>query len=107
MTINRITAAREAKGMSMAMLASKIGASVQHMYRLERGQRRLTLEWIEKIAPALGMSGWELLPDSPAPDSPLSDLIRTFQSLDENRRTRLLDHAKDLLAAQTANRPLA
>jgi len=48
----------------MKELASEVGTSQQQIDRLEKGQRRLTLEWVEKISAALDCELIELLPQS-------------------------------------------
>ncbi|MFZ2996244.1 XRE family transcriptional regulator [Sphingobium sp.] len=52
---NNIAAFREAKGWSRPELARRMGTSAQQVERLEKGQRGLKHEWIEKAARALGV----------------------------------------------------
>jgi len=47
---------REKVGLSQIELAEKAGTSVQNISRWERGDRKLTTEWAEKIAPFVGTS---------------------------------------------------
>lgn len=54
----RIYELRKARGMTLAQLAEKTGSTAQQIGRLEKGERRLTTEWMEKIAHAL-----EVLPE--------------------------------------------
>lgn len=66
-----IKAARKAKSpaWSLERLAAKIkpATSYQHLSRLEKGSDALTLEWVERIALALGVDPIELIaPDLPA-----------------------------------------
>jgi transcriptional regulator with XRE-family HTH domain len=60
----KLRALRRAKGMTMRALAEQIGTSQQQVDRLEKGQRRLTLEWLEKLSSALECELMELLPQS-------------------------------------------
>lgn len=48
---------REAKGLSRTQLAQRCSpqSSSQQIERLEKGERRLTVDWIERIAKALGV----------------------------------------------------
>lgn len=56
MTIaNNIAAFREAKGWARPELAKRMDTTPQQVERLEKGQRGLTTEWIEKAARALGV----------------------------------------------------
>lgn len=59
---NRIAELRQAKGWSQEDLAKRIGSSNQQIGRLEAGARRLTVDWMERIAGALGVPVTELLP---------------------------------------------
>jgi len=52
---NRIKEAREAAGMSQSELAKKLGTTNQQISRLELGQRKLTIDWVVKIAKTLGI----------------------------------------------------
>ena len=56
MTIaNNIAAFREAKGWARPELAKRMDTTPQQVERLEKGQRGLTTDWIEKAARALGV----------------------------------------------------
>ena len=54
---------REAKGISRRDLGQRINppTSSQQIERLEKGERRLTVEWIERIAKGLGVDPAELI----------------------------------------------
>ena len=58
---NRIRERREALGMSQQALADEIGTSQPQIDRLEKGERKLTQGWLEKLAPALKMPMADLL----------------------------------------------
>lgn len=58
---NRIKELREAKGLSSRQLAKLVKTSAVQMGRLEKGQCKLTLEWMLRIGKAL--------------DAPLSELV--------------------------------
>src|SRR5215203_6076371 len=59
--MSRLRELRKAKGLSQAKLAELVGASQSDIARLERGRRRLTADWIRRLAPALEVSPAELL----------------------------------------------
>lgn len=65
---NRIKQLREAKGWSAERLAEEAGTSQQQIDRLEKGQRRMTTEWIHRISLALGCDGSDLIPELVAKD---------------------------------------
>ena len=46
----------------MQRLAELIGTSHVHLHRLEMGKSRVSIEWMEKIAAALGCAAADLLP---------------------------------------------
>jgi transcriptional regulator with XRE-family HTH domain len=73
---NRIREIREAKGLSQPQLAEKVGTSQPQMDRLEKGQRRLTQEWMQRIAKALKCEPGDLIAVTAgaAPARPLSGL---------------------------------
>lgn len=54
--MNEIAKYRESKGYSQARLAEMIGSSQPQINRLENSQRKLSKEWAERLAPALGVS---------------------------------------------------
>ena len=59
----KLKKARLEKGMTLDELAKGAGTTFQQINKLEKGERKLSLEWIERIAPALGISPAALLPD--------------------------------------------
>lgn len=58
---NRIREIREANGLSRVALAKRVGCSDRQIIKLERGERRLTQEWMERIGAGLGVSPAELI----------------------------------------------
>ena len=58
----RIRDFRKQKGLTMGELAELAGTSQQQIDRLEKGKRRLTLEWLIKLCHALECDLAELLP---------------------------------------------
>jgi transcriptional regulator with XRE-family HTH domain len=58
-----IERARKAKGWTLERLAATVRpkTSHQHISRIEKGQRTLTVDWIERIAKALGVDPVELI----------------------------------------------
>jgi transcriptional regulator with XRE-family HTH domain len=54
--MNRIRELREAKALTQEQVATAAGTDKTMIGRLEKGERRLTQQWMERIAPALGVS---------------------------------------------------
>lgn len=61
---NRIREWREARKMSRAALAERVGTVAAQIQKLELGLRQLTQTWMSKLAPALGCAPADLLPES-------------------------------------------
>jgi transcriptional regulator with XRE-family HTH domain len=61
---NRIGVLRRERGLSLADLAKAAGTTKAQIQKLERGDRRLSLEWMERLAAALGVKASDLLPES-------------------------------------------
>lgn len=59
---SKIKQLRTQKGLTMRALADTVGTSQQQIDRLEKGKRRLTIEWLEKLSTALECSITDLLP---------------------------------------------
>lgn len=58
---------RQKQKLSQAALAELAGTSQPQIKRLEDGDRKLTKEWAERLAPHLGVTPQELIFDSPPP----------------------------------------
>lgn len=59
---NRIGVLRRERGLSLADLAKAAGTTKAQIQKLERGDRRLSLEWMERLAGALKVKPSDLLP---------------------------------------------
>lgn len=57
---NKVRAMRLARGWSLAKLAEEAGTTAPTIMKLEKSQRRLDLDWIERLAAAFGVSAAEL-----------------------------------------------
>ncbi len=49
------------QNLTQAELAKRVGTSQAQIYRLENCERKLTVEWAERLAPALSVSAQHLL----------------------------------------------
>jgi repressor LexA len=61
MSKNRLQELRQAKGWSQGELAQAVGTTGQQIGRLEAGTRKLTVEWMRLLAPALGVNIIDLM----------------------------------------------
>lgn len=70
---NRIRFFRDKLGLTRDQLSAKMGVSTSQLTKLERGERRLTQEWMERVADALHISPVDLFdqPSSRLVDVPL------------------------------------
>lgn len=67
---NRIREWRERRGLSMQALADRASTGKSQVDKLERGERRLTMDWMVRLSVALDCAPAELLPESCAGPSP-------------------------------------
>jgi transcriptional regulator with XRE-family HTH domain len=65
---NRIRELRRAADMTLEQLAELVDSSAPQIARLEKGERRLTVDWMTRLALALGVTPQDLLqPNATAP----------------------------------------
>jgi transcriptional regulator with XRE-family HTH domain len=107
---NRIRELRVARKLTMATLADRVGTSEQQISRIERGHRRLTDDWMRRIATALDVHPFELLmPDAQDVHRSPQDLqdveiLRVWRRLDQGERRMV---AKFLESLATDPEPAA
>ena len=63
---NRIRMWRERRGLTMAELGQRVGTEASQINKLEKGNRRLTAEWMGRLARALDCAPADLLMPDPA-----------------------------------------
>jgi transcriptional regulator with XRE-family HTH domain len=102
---------REQRSWSQDRLAEGVGCSKNQISDLERGNRGLTLVWMQRIATALGVSPGELLPKADNP-LPLTDeeqqLIELYRISTPDQRATFLRVAYAILRPpKLAEDPLA
>lgn len=78
---NNITSLRRLRGMTQTELAEAIGTKLSMMGKLERGERDLSADWIEKIASALDVEPFQLIaPERLFPtEEQLADMLQLAQ----------------------------
>lgn len=65
---NRIRELRALRGLTMAQLAEAAGTDASTINKLEKGKTKLADHWKRRIAPALDVQPFELMPDAPLPN---------------------------------------
>jgi transcriptional regulator with XRE-family HTH domain len=100
---NRIRELRERAGLSQAQLAELVGTTQAEISRLETGERRLTVDWMARIARALMLRPSDLLPTAAVPEVEAQEveLLGNFRAMSEPGRTALIDLSR-LLADRAA-----
>lgn len=92
---NRIRDLRTAAGLSLEDLARATGTSNQQISRLEKGERRLTEDWMKRISSALNVPPTALFDDAPqtaevAQNVEEALLLIVWRLADENTRRAAL-----------------
>jgi len=70
MMSNRLREFRDLAGLSMQALADRAGTTAPQINKLEKGERRLTLDWMTRLSAALGIEPKDLLPLPIRPAAP-------------------------------------
>ena len=104
--MNRIREIREERGLSLAAIAEKVGITVPHLSRLERGLRPLTDTWMKRIAPVLGVTPQDLLPPTQPGAKTVEELEQTrwlelWMRLTVRERRAVLEFINALVADNT------
>jgi transcriptional regulator with XRE-family HTH domain len=88
---NRLKELRKAKGLTLEALAQRVGSSNQHVSHLENGKRRLSVDWMERLATALECHPLELLHDGVlARTKQEQGLLEVFRGLSAEQQEALL-----------------
>lgn len=58
---NRLRELREARGLTLADLAERLGTTNQQISHLELGKRQLTVDWLRRLGEALGCHPWAIV----------------------------------------------
>jgi len=62
---NRLRELREARGLTLADLAARLGTTNQQVSHLELGKRQLTVEWLRRLGAALECHPWSIVEAEP------------------------------------------
>lgn len=95
-SVNNIQELRERRGWMRPEMARRMDTSPQQVERLEKSQRKLSLDWIDKAAEALSVEPWQIIvplddegpkgqahgmPPAPANDDDTAEIIALDLSL--------------------------
>jgi transcriptional regulator with XRE-family HTH domain len=68
---NQIAAVRKRAGLTIDELAERAGLSTTYVWRMERGERNVSLKNLQKLADALGVAPSDLIESKPIADVPI------------------------------------
>lgn len=101
---NYIRQFREERGLSQGDLARLVGTSNQQISHLEIGKRRLTQDWMRRIADALGCQAIDLIDGGPERLEPREQsLVDLFRGLSEPQRDAFYRTAAALAESHADN----
>jgi phage repressor protein C with HTH and peptisase S24 domain len=96
MNQTRLREFRKRSGLTLSALAALAGTTAAQVGKLEKGERRMTVEWMQRLAPPLGVEAKDLLPPSGAAPSPRAAAAPAF--------VRLPEAPRDLIPVRSAAR---
>lgn len=94
---NRIAEWRRERGLTQEDLAEALGVNTRQVKHLENGTRRLTFEWLHRLAHVLEVATWDLtpLPDEPELREEL-ELLARWRRLNRNAKEAIYQAADHL-----------
>ena len=95
---NRIRELRLAKGLSQPALASRIDMDFKYLGGVERGERNVTVDNLERILKALDVSPSELWSTDSKNSADLAALLAQAKKLDRESRRLLSQLARHFLS---------
>lgn len=90
---NRIKEIRKKQGLSLQVLADRIGTSNQMIQYLESGKRKLSVDWANKIATGLRVDIMDILGEKKEPSIPLVGYVGSG--------TEIFPYSNDLMNSDT------
>lgn len=95
----RIRTLRTERGLSQEALCERAGISVDAVTRIERGSRVPTLDTLERLAEALGISVTDLLGSMPPPRESKAPALRRLLALLEREPAEVQEGVEDVARA--------
>ena len=104
MPTNRIRQLREAAHLTLDALAEMVGTTNQQISHLEMGKRRLTVEWMEKLAEALKCHPWSLVSAETVTTATSHEqqLLSRFRMLSTSKQRALLADLNDMVTGKAS-----
>jgi transcriptional regulator with XRE-family HTH domain len=108
---NHIRRLRKKAGLTLEQLADKTETTAQQISRLEKGDRKLTQDWMEVIAPALGVVPAALISDAPPNINQLSQevenarVLQWWGMLSPDQKKMIAAFARDMGLEILSNNP--
>lgn len=105
---NRIKELREKLGLTLQEVADAAGTTLQQIHRLENGTRRLTDEWMRRLAPVLGVHPAALLIEFAKGKHSLNEdidealMLELWRMLEDVERLEVMDTIKTIRVRRTA-----
>ena len=99
---NRIAEFRDMLNLTQEQLAGMVASHRQQIWKLENGERKLTQEWMIRLAKALGhqIQWWELAGSGPALTNNERRLLAGYRAAPEETREIMLMIAESQLTAK-------
>ena len=88
-SVNNIEKLREARGWARPELAKRMGTSPQQVERLEKGQRKLSQEWIDKAAHAFSVTPADIISEGVSLVVPEQPVVKSVDGGEVVEITRL------------------
>jgi len=103
---NQIRAVRKAQELSLETLAALVGTTNQQISLLETGKRRLTVEWLIRLAKALSCHPWALVADDLPKQMRPEDLrlLDRFRRMTGSQQIELLRFLEAIIPASRQRR---
>ncbi|MDP2207039.1 MAG: helix-turn-helix transcriptional regulator [Alphaproteobacteria bacterium] len=95
---NFIKEIRTSQSLTLDQLAERVGTTPQQINLLEAGKRKLTWEWMQRLADGLECHPLDLVEGPAVPkDEGEKDLLRKFRGLEDGQK-RMFSHMLDGLS---------
>ena len=89
---NNLHALRIARGLTLRAFAELVGTTNQQISHLELGRRRLSVDWLVRLAAALKCEPAEIFSPSAVVTDEGREVLRLFGDLDEEGRQAVLGY---------------
>lgn len=84
---NRLEIIRKEKGLTQTELAKRAGTRQSHISNMEKGERDIDTEMLIRLARALGVKAYELLPEEEQPEQLTQEEKKFIEMLRKSKET--------------------